>query len=125
MDNRLWMRIQPSAKTRAAAAVACLLALSLPLACAPPARDVDGDALLLTWENIFTRNRGARQAALSPDGAWVAVSASTPEFSGVFLVAADGESGPAPWVEGSSPVWFGDGSGIVLSRGGDLWRAAV
>jgi len=62
MDNRSWMRIRPSAKARAAASLACLLGLSLPLACAPPAADVESDALTLNWENIFTRNRGACQA---------------------------------------------------------------
>lgn len=125
MDNRRRMRIRPSATTLARAPLAFLLGLSLAPACAPPVREVDDDALTLTWENIFTRNRGARQAALSPDGAWVAVSASTADFSGIFLVAVDGDTAPAPWVEGSSPVWFGDGSGIVFSRAGDLWRVAV
>ena len=33
------------------------------------------DPLALTWENVFTRNTGARQAALSPDGSTVAVTA--------------------------------------------------
>ena len=104
--------------------LAILPVLLLP-ACAAPVAEVEDRALPLTWENIFTRNRGARQAALSPDGAWVAVSAGTADFSGIFLVAVDGDRAPAPWVEGSSPVWFGDGSGIVFSRGGDLWRAEV
>ena len=105
--------------------VALLAVLALLSACTTPAPDIANDALTLSWENIFTRNHGARQAALSPDGAWVAVSASTPDFSGIFLVAVKGDSAPAPWVEGSSPVWFADGSGIVFLRGGNLWRVAT
>ena len=104
---------------------ALLLVLALPPACAGPGDDGEADALTLSWENIFTRDRGARQMAISPDGAWVAVSASTPDFSGIFLAAVDGGSEPSPWVEGSSPVWFADGSGIVFSRDGDLWRVAT
>ena len=99
--------------------------LALLSGCTPSTSDIADDALPLSWENIFTRNRGARQVALSPDGAWVAVQASTLDFSGIFLVAVNEASAPAPWVEGSSPVWFADGSGIVFSRDGDLWRVAI
>ena len=102
-----------------------IAALALSVACAPRGGDGQGEALALSWENIFARNHGARQAAVSPDGAWVAVTASTPDFSGIFFVAVNGKSGPAPWVAGSSPVWFADGSGIVFSRGGDLWRVVA
>jgi len=78
------------------------------------------DELSLTWENIFTQNRGARQAAISPDGSMVAVSAAGAEGSGIYRVAVEGAA-PRFWVRGSSPVWFADGSGIVYSSGGDLW----
>ena len=87
--------------------------------------DVGDDALPLSWENIFTRNQGARQAALSPDGARVAVTASTPDVSGIFRVAVDRDPEPTPWVEGASPVGFADNSGIVFARDGDLWRVAA
>ena len=78
-------QIGPVSKTRAALPTVCLFVLALSPACAAPAAEVEDDALALGWENIFTR-----QAAISPDGAWVAVSASTPDFSGIFLVAVDG-----------------------------------
>ena len=103
---------------------ACLLVLALSPACTEPAADTD-DALPLSWENIFTRNQGARQAALSPDEARVAVTASTADFSGIFLVTVDGDPEPTPWVAGASPVWFTDGSGIVFARDGDLWKVAA
>ncbi len=83
-------QIGPVSKTRAALPTVCLFVLALSPACAAAAAEVEDDALVLGWENIFTRNQGARQAAISPDGAWVAVSASTPDFSGIFLVAVDG-----------------------------------
>ena len=116
-------RIGPATRGRTALRIALLPVLAV--ACAAPAVVIENEPLTLTWENIFTRNQSARQAALSPDGTWVAVSASTADFSGIFLVTVGGDPAPAPWVEGSSPVWFGDGSGIVFSRGGDLWRVAV
>ena len=116
-------RIGPATRGRTALRIALLPVLAV--ACAAPAVVIENEPLTLTWENIFTRNQSARQAALSPDGTWVAVSASTPDFSGIFLAAVDGGSDPSPWVEGSSPVWFADGSGIVFSRDGDLWRVAT
>src|SRR3989304_293933 len=33
----------------------------------------------LPWENIFSRDYGVLEAALSPDGRWVAVTANTTE----------------------------------------------
>lgn len=98
------------------AVVVALLSACTPSTDAP-------DALPLTWENVFTRDRGARQAALSPDGSVVAVTASTDAWSGIYLVPVAGGA-PTPWVEGSSPVWFSDGARIVFSREGDLWTVA-
>ncbi|MDX1494645.1 MAG: hypothetical protein R3253_11325, partial [Longimicrobiales bacterium] len=83
------------------------------------------ETLPLTWENIFTGSTGARDAALSPDGRTVAVAASTPDGSGVFLVEVpSGAQATEPrWlVEGaSSPVWMPHGDGLLVSADGDLW----
>lgn len=88
-----------------------------------------GETLPLTWENIFTRSTGARDAALSPDGRTVAVAASTPDGSGIFLVdiRTGAEATEARWlVEGaSSPVWMPHGDGLLVSGGGDLWIVPV
>lgn len=80
--------------------------------------------LPLTWENIFTRNYGARQAAISPDGKYVAVVAATPENTGIFLV--DIESSTSSFlVAGSSPAWFGDSQQLVYRSQGDLWKWSI
>jgi dipeptidyl aminopeptidase/acylaminoacyl peptidase len=96
------------------------------VATAPPALAAQsGETLPLTWENVFTRSTGARDAALSPDGRTVAVAASTPAGSGIFLVPVDGGE-PRRIVEGgSSPVWMPDGSAVLLSARGDLWIVPV
>ena len=83
------------------------------------------DQLPLTWENIFTKNYGARQAVLSPDGSNVAITARNAEQAGIFLKKVNSEETPQFWIAGSSPSWFADGSKIVFSRGGDLWTVAV
>lgn len=94
---------------------------------------VQGAELPLTWENVFTRSTGARQAALSPNGGTVAVAASSPGASGIFLVDVEAGVAGSPATPptsddarllvrgGSSPVWLPDGSGILYSAGGDLW----
>ena len=95
-------------------------------ACAAPAQapTSSAEALPLTWENIFLRNRGASQAVLSPDGSRAAVTGATESERGIFSVSvADGSTDL--WVEGRSPVWLPDGSGIVFSREGDLWTVGV
>ena len=85
----------------------------------------EGERLPLTWENIFTRSTGARQAVLSPDGSRVAVTATTSGASGIFLIEPGGGT-PILLVEnGSSPVWMPDGEGLVFSAGGDIWRASA
>jgi dipeptidyl aminopeptidase/acylaminoacyl peptidase len=96
------------------------------LATAPPALAAQsGETLPLTWENVFTNSTGARDAVLSPDGRRVAVAASTPAGSGIFLVPVDG--GEPRWIVegGSSPVWMPDGSALLLSARGDLWIVPV
>ena len=98
-----------------------LSSLITALALIAPAADAqEPGPLPLTWENIFTESRGARQAAISPDGSVVAVTASTADRSGIFLVPTDGGE-PTFWLEGSSPVWLPGGRGIVFSRDRDLW----
>jgi dipeptidyl aminopeptidase/acylaminoacyl peptidase len=79
----------------------------------------------LTWENIFTNARGARQSAISPDGRWVAVTATAEKESGIFLVPADGSAAPTLWVAGASPVWFPDSRRIVFAAQNDLWTVAL
>jgi len=81
----------------------------------------EGAGLPLAWENIFTNSTGARQAALSPDGQTVAVTASAPGASGIFLVDVDGGEPRLLAREGSSPVWMNDGTQILYSAAGDLW----
>ena len=83
------------------------------------------ESLPLTWENIFTQNYGAGRAALSPDGKWVAVTARTPEQSGIFLKDVNSDAEAQFWIAGGSPSWFADGKRIVYSSGGDLWTIGV
>jgi dipeptidyl aminopeptidase/acylaminoacyl peptidase len=85
----------------------------------------EGASLPLTWENIFTQSTGVRQAALSPNGSTVAVAASTPEGSGIFVVGVDGGV-PRMVVEGgSSPVWMPGGNAILFAADRDLWIANI
>lgn len=95
--------------------------LALALVWAAPVSAQEGATLPLTWENVFTRSTGARQAALSPDGRTVAVAASAPGVSGIFLVNVDGDEPRLLVRGGSSPVWLADGSGLLYSAARDLW----
>lgn len=83
-------------------------------------------AIPLTIENIQTRNRGAFDAALSPDGKWVAVPADAEAGRGIYLVSAE-VGGPAPRMiaRGSGPAWFPDGRALVVSRENDLWAVTL
>ena len=81
--------------------------------------------LELTWENIFTKNQGASQAAISPNGKVVAVTGRSGRQAGIFLVPVDGSSQPEFWIAGGSPIWTSDGKAIVYSRGGDFWKVDV
>jgi Tol biopolymer transport system component len=78
----------------------------------------------LTWENKFLENHGTRDAAISPDGKWVAVSAGTPQGSGIYLVSTEGGE-PEYWVEGRSPSWAPDSLRIVFSDLDDVWTAKL
>ena len=112
----------------------------------PPARPLD-----LTLENIFGSRGRAGSSEISPDGRYVAVSATGPEGSGVYLVPTglsgasldDGAVGGIPddmgagaaslgtpttgelWVDGGSPSWFPSSDRIVFRRGPDLWSVSV
>lgn len=83
------------------------------------------EALPLTWQNIFTKNYGARQAVLSPDGSMVAITASTPTQSGIFLKKIGSAAPPQFWIAGNSPAWFSDSHKIVFRNQGDLWTIKV
>ena len=75
----------------------------------------------LTIENIVGRAPGARQAAISPDARWVAVTANGSEGDGIYAVSTITAEAPKLWTQGSSPVWLPDGKRIVFSSGSDLW----
>lgn len=104
-----------------------LLALVLLGSLSVPATLVaqEGRPLSLTWENIFTRSTGARQAAVSPDGRRVAVAASTLGGSGIYLVGIDGGEPQLLVAGGGSPVWMPDGTRLLFSARGDLWTVDV
>ena len=103
----------------------CLILALAFAGCAPAAAPPQG--LDLTLENIFGPRGRAGGSVISPDGRHVAVSATGPQGSGIYLVAT-APAAPTTgslWVEGGSPSWFPDSDGIVFRRGGDLWRMAV
>ena len=83
------------------------------------------ESLPLTWEHIFTQNFGARQAALSPDGEWVAITARTEDQSGIFIKEVASDAPPRFLTSGGSPAWFGDSNKLVFSSRGDLWTIAI
>ncbi len=79
----------------------------------------------LTIENIQTRNRGASDVVLSPDGKWIAVTGGGAEGVGIYLVPADGAAAAQLWTKGSAPAWFPDSRRIVFTRDNDLWSASI
>ncbi len=81
--------------------------------------------LSLSWENIFTKNYGAGQATLSPDGSMVAITARTADQSGIFLKKIGSEEPPQFWIGGGAPSWFADSKQIVFSSQGDLWTIKI
>ena len=98
----------------------------------------------LTLENIYGPRGRAGSSVISPDGRHVAVSATGPEGSGIYLVPTEGvvagagsagdaapgadgtTSGGTPrfWAEGNSPSWFPGSDRIVFRRVRDLWTVA-
>ncbi len=78
-------------------------------------------ATALTLENIVGRQAGARQAALSPDGQWVALTGEGPQGAGIHVVRVAGSGAPTLLTPGSNPSWFPDGRRILFSRENDLW----
>ena len=105
--------------------------------CAPdwPDRSIqDGRLLDLTLENIFGPRGRAGASVISPDGRHVAVSATGPQGSGIYLVPTNGDATEGDeaagstgdfWVEGASPSWFPESDRVVFRRGGDLWTVVV
>lgn len=91
----------------------------------PDATEGAAAGLELTWENLFTASAGARQIATSPDGAWVAVVATTADGAMIYRVAPSSGEAPRPWVSGTSPAWFPESDRIVYRADGDLWTVGV
>lgn len=79
----------------------------------------------LTLENIVGRQAGARQAVLSPDGQWAAVTGDGPQGNGIYLVRPAGSDAPRLLTQGTDPSWFPDSSRLVFSRENDLWTIAA
>ncbi len=118
-----------------------LVTLALLLGCASSQSSQSAQPLDLTLENIFGSRGRAGSSEISPDGRYVAVSATGPEGSGIYLVptgweagvsaagaSGDGTGAPttgALWVEGASPSWFPSSDRIVFRRDADLWTIAV
>src|SRR2546426_6955173 len=104
------------------------LGLGAPAAALAQARAVVAQAPVpLTIENIERRRHGAFDAAISPDGRWVAVTADAGQGRGIYLVSTTGAPGIPPhiWARGASPSWFPDSKRIVFVRDNDLWTIAV
>ena len=84
------------------------------------------DTKALTIENITGRQSGARQAAISPDGRWVAIAGDTAAGSGIYLSeTASANAPPKFWLQGNAPVWLPDNKRVLISRDNDLWIATV
>ncbi len=100
-----------------------LIVTSCWMACLRPAFP---EALPLSWENIFLENFGTREAVVSPDGKWVAVTADTNQGRRIYLVStSEGGGEPELWVEGHSPSWSPDNKRIVFTDLDDLWSVAI
>ena len=78
----------------------------------------------LTWENILLKSTGAREAALSPDGKWVAVTAVSEQKPGIYLISTGGGE-PKLWAEGRSPSWSPDSTRIVFLDVSDIWTTEL
>jgi len=94
---------------------------------ATSAQICDAQSLPLTIENIYGPRGRARTAAISPDGQWLAVSASGPDGVGIYLVPTT-EQEPTTgvfWAAGSNPTWFADSKRIVFAYTSDLWTVDV
>ena len=126
-----------------------LLACLILIGCAPDGPDRrtgsnrPSQPLDLTLENIYGSRGRAGSSVISPDGRHVAVSATGPEESGIYLVPTGvgagrddtpptglGASATPPgdatfWIRGSSPSWFPGSDRIVFRRGGELWTVAI
>lgn len=118
------LRLQTTWRTAAVALVGALVAVG----CGNEPEQVIGQERglkPLTLENLVARQSGARQAALSPDGQFVAVAGEGPQGAGIYLVRPDSADAPTLLTEGSNASWFPDGTRIVFSRENDLWTIGV
>lgn len=81
----------------------------------------------LTIENIVDGQGGSgvRQATISPDGKWVAMTGDGPSGSGVYLMSPAESAPPKLWFQGNVAAWFPDSQTVLFSRGGDLWSMRV
>ena len=126
-----------------------LLACLILIGCAPDGPEQRSGSnrpsqpLDLTLENIYGSRGRAGSSVISPDGRHVAVSATGPEGSGIYLVPTGIGAGPGDtpptglaasatppgdatfWTRGSSPSWFPGSDRIVFRRGGELWTIAI
>ncbi len=127
--------------------LAVLAVLATATACAGPSpgresgRVTPAETLELTLENIYGPRGRAGGSEISPDGRYVAVSATGPEGSGIYIVATGAGEGAAAraaagpgagppgtgrfLVQGSSPAWFPSSDRIVFRRDGDLWAVST
>jgi dipeptidyl aminopeptidase/acylaminoacyl peptidase len=103
-----------------------LLFLAASVTAAGPPAQRASRPLPLTLENIQTVANGVRQAAISPDGRWVAFSADLDSGRGIHLVETQNAAAePRFWMDGAAPVWFPDGRRLLFSRDNDLWSVAL
>ena len=79
----------------------------------------------LTIENIQTRNRGASEVVLSPDGRWIVATGAGVEGPGIYLAPVDGSAPEKLMAKGGATAWFPDSRRIVFSRDNDLWSVSI
>ena len=99
------------------------IVLLVAAACSAPQDElVQEQGQELTLENMILNNRSVRDAAISPDGRWVAAVGAGPQGQGIYLLSTQEPSPKAElWTQGRSPAWSADSNKIVFLRERDLW----